>query len=164
MELKLEQVIIRDEELVVFFPQDAITYGEIIISPLHAFKTLEDVPDLLLEKMFHVLNKMSSSLFDLIGCHGTNILIQNGADAGQKSDALFIRIIPRFENDSLKLEWEPKPANPQDIESVHSAIKDLDEDIEKEKIIEKQKELAKENIEPESVKNDYLLKSIRRNP
>ncbi len=167
MELKLEQVIIRDEELVVFFPFDAVVEGELVVAPLHAFKSFEDVPDVLVEKMFHVANKMSGSLFDLLGCHGTNLLIQNGSSAGQVSDSLFIRIIPRFDGDSLNLKWDAKQASSEDLESVVQSFKSFDEQKDKDLALEKIKEESKlvgeaDHIKPD--KENYLLKSLRRNP
>ncbi len=167
MELKLEQVIIRDEELVVFLPLTPSVEGELVVAPIHAFKTLEELPDALVEKMFHVANKMSSSLFDLLGCQGTNLLIQNGKTANQSSDSLFIRIIPRFENDSLKFEWDPTPAKPEELESVVSSFKSFDERKDKEVFEEKQKAdvlSEKKSDVIENSKDNYLLKSLRRNP
>lgn len=167
MELKLEQVIIRDEDLVVFLPLNPCVEGELVVAPIHAFKTLEELPDVLVEKMFQVTNKMSSSLFDLLGCQGTNLLIQNGVDANQSSDSLFIRIIPRFENDSLKFDWSPSPASPEDLEGVVSSLKGFDEDKDKEVFEAKQREEALSSKEPESIdssEDNYLLKSLRRNP
>lgn len=167
MELKLEQVIIRDEELVVFMPEETIVEGEIIVAPIHALKKLEDFPDIILEKMFHVVNKMSSSLFEILGCQGTNILIQNGEIAGQKSETLFIRIIPRFENDEVNLKWTPSPAKPEELKEIEKKFKDAEEQEIKEKEFEKQKEQIQTKKEPEQIKDEkenYLLKSLRRNP
>ncbi|MCC7574429.1 HIT domain-containing protein [Candidatus Woesearchaeota archaeon] len=163
MELQLEQVIIRDEELVVFFPEETIVEGELVVAPIHAFKTLEDIPEALIEKMFHVVNKMSSSLFDLLGCHGTNLLIQNGEIAGQKSESLFIRIIPRFQDDSLQLKWDSSPSSPEDLENVVKSFKDADEEKIQEAYLEEQKKQATQKV-PEEEQNDYLLKSLKRNP
>lgn len=177
MELELEQVVIRDEELVVFFPFDAIVEGELVVAPIHSFQSLNDIPDVLIEKMFHVINKMSSSLFDLVGCQGTNLLIQNGTIAGQKSESLFIRVIPRFENDSVKLEWPSSQAKPEDLEDVVKSLKNFDELLEKEEDLKKHREEIEREIEPEIVSDsqkeesqkgkkeeNYLLRSLRRNP
>ena len=167
MELKLEQVIVRDEELVVFMPEETIVEGEIIVAPIHALKKLEDFPDIILEKMFHVVNKMSSSLFEILGCQGTNILIQNGEIAGQKSETLFIRIIPRFENDNVNLKWTSKEAPPQELKEIEKKFKDAEEQEQKEKEFEKQKQQIQAKKEPEQIKDEkenYLLKSLRRNP
>lgn len=181
MELELEQVVIRDEDLVVFFPYDAIVEGELVVAPIHSFKDLKDFPDALIEKMFHVVNKMSSSLFDLVGCQGTNLLIQNGEVAGQKTESLFIRIIPRFENDSVKLDWSPSQPKPEDLEDVVKSLKNFDESVEQEKALRKHKEEIEKEVEPEIVSDSkkdethennreenkeesYLLKSLRRNP
>lgn len=162
MELKLEQVIIRDDDLVVFLPEKTITEGELIIAPLYAFKTIEEMPNTLIEKMFHVLNKMSSALFDLLGCQGTNILIQNGKDAGATEETIFIRIIPRYQEDNLALKWDPKQANPQELEEMIKAFKGIDEDKARKEDEEKKQTITKQ--EPETMKENYLTKSLRRNP
>ncbi len=167
MKLELEQVIIRDEELVVFFPTNAIVEGEIIIAPILTFKTLEEIPPALIEKMFHVTNKMSSSLFELLGCHGTNLLIQNGEVAGHREETLFIRLMPRYTDDKIKLEWTPAQANPQDLEDVVKSFKALDEREEQKIIDQKKQEEIEKKEEPEQIDNkeeNYLLKSLRRNP
>jgi histidine triad (HIT) family protein len=167
MELKLEQVVIRDDELVVFFPLDAIVEGELVVAPIHSFKSFNDLPDSLVEKMFHVVHKMSSSLFDILKCHGTNLLIQDGSFAGQVSDSLFIRIIPRFEGDSLALNWSSNQASPEDLDGLVKSFKNFDDDLVKEEHFELEKKRVEESNKPDSIdgdKDNYLLKSLRRNP
>lgn len=167
MELKFEQVVIRDEDLVVFFPFDAVVEGELVVAPIHSFKSFDDLPDALVEKMFHVADKMSGSLFDILKCQGTNLLIGDGSASGQVSDSLFIRIIPRFESDSLDLKWSSSNASKEDLDSVVKSFKDFDEDIEKEKLLESEKKRFSEKKEPDVIdsdKDNFLLKSLRRNP
>ena len=115
--------------------------------------------------MFHVVDKMSASLFDLLGCQGTNLLIQSGKEAGQVSESLAIRIIPRFENDSLNLKWTPKPASPEELDGLVKSFKDLEENNKKTEMFEQQQKEIQKKKEPETLsKDNYLLKSIRRNP
>lgn len=161
-----QELIVTDEDVMVLTPKRAITQGHIIIAPIQDIMVLEQVPEALLQKMMQIANKMSSILFDTLKCHGTNILIQNGLAAGQ-INKFCINVIPRFENDGLKLEWDPKQAKPEQLDAALLNINGVDKKEAEEKYKSEQKAKAEtKKIEKIDVKEkeNYLTKSLDRLP
>ncbi|MFA6072512.1 MAG: HIT family protein [Candidatus Woesearchaeota archaeon] len=163
------EVIIQDEDVVVLTPKRAYTKGHIIITTVNEYKILEEVPPNIISKMFQIANKLSGVMFDLLKCHGTNILIQNGVAAGQINSRFSLNIIPRFENDKLKLDWTPTPAAPEKIQESQNRFHETDNVEKEKKFIEEQK--AKVETERKSIvikssddkkKRNYFMRSLEK--
>lgn len=162
----VNETIIEDNDLIVLAPKRAFVQGQLVIIPKSNPVILEQVSDDIIKKVFQVANKMSSTLFESTGCQGTNIIIQNGVAAGQINEVFSVNIIPRTENDNLKLEWEPKQASPEDLELSLKSFKSVKEQETQNKIIEEKKKIIEQKKE-EIMKPDehnYLIKSMSRQP
>ncbi len=159
-----DQVIMKDEEIAVLLPARGFTKGHLIVVPLKEYVILEDVPDQVLGKMFQAANTLSAALFDKIGCTGTNLLVQNGAPAGQFNKIFSINIIPRHEGDGLKLEWEPKQADEESLKKALAAFESFEDSLSEKNYVEEQKRKAESEPDEEEVKESYLAKSIERIP
>ncbi|MBF8279741.1 MAG: HIT protein, partial [candidate division NC10 bacterium] len=61
--------------------------------------------------MFSMSNIISTALFESLNIHGTNILVNNGPEAGQSFAHFIINIIPRTESDGINMEWTPSKAD-----------------------------------------------------
>jgi histidine triad (HIT) family protein len=163
------EIIVQDDELVVLTPKKGITEGHVIIAPTADYRIIEEVPPAIISRMFQVANKISSVLFDKLRCHGTNILIQNGVGAGQINARFSINIIPRFENDKIKLEWKPTATEPEKINASQSRFQEIDS-IEKEKkyLEDKKAKVEEEKKSPvikssdEKKKRNYYVRSLER--
>jgi histidine triad (HIT) family protein len=160
-------VLMEDDDIIILHPKDNFVLGELKIFVKQKYVTLDQVPSELLGKLMQVTNKLSALLFDKIGCLGTNVLIQNGVEAGQTEDFFSLNILPRFEKDGLNFEWQPKEASESELTQVTTLINSA---LSKEKEEEYQK-LQKQKVEtskqePEDVKeeDDYLSRSLDRLP
>ncbi|MFT4261289.1 MAG: HIT domain-containing protein [Candidatus Woesearchaeota archaeon] len=166
-------VLMEDDDIIIVHPKKNVINGELRIFVTNKYVILEQVPDKLIEKIFQVTNKLSALLFDKLGFQGTNILIQNGEEAGQQEAQFSISIIPRKENDGLNLKWEPKQANPNDLKEVIGLIESAENKIKEEEYIKsKQEKLAKtepkedvvEAKKEEKEEDNYLARSLDRTP
>ncbi len=164
-----EEIIVQDEEIVVLTPKRGISLGHVIIAPVNEYRIIEEVPSTTLSRMFQVANKISSVLFEKLNCHGTNILIQNGVGAGQINPRFSINVIPRFENDKLKLEWTPTPTEPEKINSVQTRFNEIDNAEKEKKYLEAQKLKAEETKKTllikssdEKRKRNYFVRSLEK--
>ena len=154
--------IYEDNEIVAFLEEKPTTPGQILILPKKHFPIIEQIPDKLIGQIFTIANKLSSALFDSIGCHGTNILINNGIAAGQKHSHFSLNIVPRTENDDIKLEWQPKQLSEEELSTTELKLKEHTSSI---GMIEKEKEKPiKIEKKRGSIKgkDNYLLKHLRR--
>jgi histidine triad (HIT) family protein len=163
-------VLFEDEQIMIVVKDLIITPGQITIFPKEHFTILEMVPDVLLEKCSILANKVSIAIFESLGSHGTNILIQNGLGAGQKVPHFAMEIIPRIENDNLPLQWQPKQLMDDDMDTALLMIKQESDKLvnigkkEKKEIVTEKKEEQPKVVEDKEGKKNYLLKSINRLP
>jgi len=56
--------------------------------------------------LFNTAKKISGVIYEAVKADGTNIVISNGAAAGQTVPHVAVHIIPRFKNDKVQLKWD----------------------------------------------------------
>ncbi|MBW3019717.1 HIT family protein [Candidatus Woesearchaeota archaeon] len=121
---EIEFKVYEDEEMICFLDQNPVSVGHLVIIPRNHNVIIEQISDDVFPSLFIMANKLSAILFDVIGAQGTNILINNGISAGQEIPHSSINIIPRKPEDGLSFEWNPKPAQKEDLESLSKQIID----------------------------------------
>lgn len=117
---------------------------------------------------FSATSQCATALFELVGAHGTNIIIQ------EKDDSLRADILARMQNDGLDFLWQPTRGDPTELDSVAKSIKDEIDVL----IWQKQNPTqvaTKSASSPEVIKQEessdsgekkenYLLKKLNRTP
>ncbi|NTV23783.1 MAG: HIT family protein [Nanoarchaeota archaeon] len=114
--------IYEDEDCFAILHESPSVEGHALVIPKKHTTILEELDDRIIEKLFSIANKVSSALFEIAGAHGTNIMVNNGSDAGQELPHVVINVLPRKENDSLNLEWPAKKASDTELKTVLSLI------------------------------------------
>jgi len=157
-----KNIVYEDQLVIAMLDEKPSTRGHILLMPKEHHIIVEQIPDELISHMFLIANKLSIVLFESLGAQGTNILIQNGISAGQKSNHVMINIIPRDENDELSFHWNPIKMSETDLNSIQTSLKDeIDMPKETKKDI---KEIVKEPEIIEEDKDNYMLKQLERIP
>ncbi|MBW3004146.1 HIT family protein [Candidatus Woesearchaeota archaeon] len=160
-DVEREQVIYEDEKLIAFLPKTAVAEGQITVVPKQHYRIFEEVPDAEVEHLFNVSNKLSALVFEVLGVHGTNIIVHNGTP-GQEVPHFSINIIPRTEGDGLNLDWKPEKFSDDDMQGFELLLKD---GLKEKKEEEKKEELEDiEKIEKEEGEENYLIKQLERMP
>jgi histidine triad (HIT) family protein len=147
--------VYEDELIVALLHDRPAAIGHMLVIPKEHAPIIENVPDPVVSRMFQVANRLSSVAFDALGAMGTNILLNNGAGAGQEENHCMLHIIPRRENDNVNLQWQPRQASDDELSTAELMIADAAKP-DKPQIVE---ELAKPQVA-----EDYLLRSLRRIP
>ena len=157
------KLIYEDNICTALLHENPANYGHILIIPKNHYVILEEVPDDIVEHIFSVANLISSTLFESLNIQGTNILVNNGADAGQENPHFIVNIIPRTENDNINFEWSAKPASEDDLKTAELKLSQYTQKIIFEKEKPKPIEISKE---PEEIKDDesYMVKMLRKTP
>jgi len=114
--------VYEDDKCSVLLLSKSLVLGHIKIVPKKHYNILEQIPDELLAYLMIVANKMASVLFDVLQLQGTNILIQNGVEAGQSFPHFSIDVIPRKANDGLNLQWAPNKISHELLESLKNNL------------------------------------------
>ncbi len=163
-----QELIYKDEEIIVAVKDKVLTPGQITVFPQEHFTILEQVPEPILAKCAAVANKVSIAAFETLGSQGTNIIVRNGLGAGQNVPHFGIEIIPRKENDNLNLQWKPVQLPEDEMETAFAAIHDSFKNIEQEKTEKKEEKKEKDKpteLSKEHKKEDnYMLKVLKRKP
>jgi histidine triad (HIT) family protein len=154
------KLIYEDELVFAILHESPAVLGHVLVIPKKHAPILEELDDNLSDQLFVVANKISSLLFEVLGAHGTNILINNGIGAGQELPHLVLNVIPRKENDSLNFEWQPKKASESELKTTQSMIRTFSDNI-----FSGRDNLPEIQIkQEEEVEEDYLIKGLRRVP
>lgn len=114
------------------------------------------------------VSQCATALFELLGAHGTNIIIND------KDDSLSGEIISRMQNDGLDFLWQPTRGDPAELDSVAKSIKDAvdllvwkkdnpDSDSSSSAFSDPEV-MSQETSETGEKKVNYLLKKLNRRP
>lgn len=116
------KVIYEDNDLMAVLDINPAGKGHSIIFPKEHFETVPQMPDKISGRMFILANKISKKAFDMVKAEGTNVIVSNGAAAGQTLGHAMIHVIPRFKDDGLSFSWQGKRAEDKDLDKI---LKDL---------------------------------------
>jgi diadenosine tetraphosphate (Ap4A) HIT family hydrolase len=114
------------------------------------YKATKEIPDEIFSHMFFISNFAATCAFEKLGSQGTNIIANN------EDEFFAIDIIPRSENDSIKFNWDLKPGNPGELDSLASKIKD-EMDILNYKEKEKKEDKKENSNEKQDIKKEEGL-------
>ena len=165
---KLEKIY-EDEKIIAVLHPTPAAKGHILVFPKKHYQIIEQIPDYEIGELFKKISKLSVAGFEGVKAAGTNMIIQNGVAAGQKTPHVCVNIIPRIENDGLNFQWQTKQLTEEEMSTVEMRIKEQTEGIggfEKEekkepvKLEEKREKIKEKEGEEES----YLIKQLRRIP
>jgi histidine triad (HIT) family protein len=131
--------ILSNKDLFNFIYEDEVCFailhespaypGHVLVIPKEHIPIIEEIDDKIVEHLFNVCNKVSTAIFETMGAHGTNIILNNGLDAGQELAHLVINVIPRKEKDGLNFEWAPKKISADELKITQNRMKIFSESI-----------------------------------
>lgn len=157
-------VVYEDASLVAVLPSKPAAVGHIKILPKNHFSKIEEMEDTLVEDLFFLANFASSSVFEALQAHGTNIILN------ETDNHLSIDVIPRKEGDNMNFLWQPKQIEPEEMDEIEKKISDKAFVIGKKDAkpselpsipIEKPEEVIKI---PDEEKTNYLIKNLEKTP
>ena len=160
----------RDETVLAVLHRKPAAPGHILLFSLEHFPIMEQVPDPVIAHAFVAANKLSIALFETLNAQGSNVIIENGIPAGQTIPHFALHIIPRAEQDGLRLEWQPKKYSDDEMDIALAQIREQAEGINPRSFETERKEVVLAGPEPAEEKppqkkgRDYRLRQLRRIP
>lgn len=155
-----QNLIYEDDSVIALLSNKPAGKGHVILYPKEHSPIIEKIPDETFGHMFDTANKISVMCFKAVGAEGTNILINNGITAGQKTGHASINIIPRKENDGLNMQWQTITSQDEDLTTTQLMLKEAL--APKEEEIKQEVKPEEEVIIPEE--ENYQLKQLQRVP
>ena len=102
------QKVYENKDLVAFLDIHPINPGHTLVVPKEHCKNLLDMPERMIEKTFVAAKKIAHAVKKGTNAEGINVGMNNDPASGQVVFHAHIHIIPRYNNDGLKL-WPGKP-------------------------------------------------------
>jgi len=164
---KKANLIYEDEQIYIMHAPKPASIGHVLVLPKQHVMIIEELQDYDVADIFKKINKVSTAVFESLGAHGTNIIVQNGVAAGQNSSHMMIHVIARRENDGLDFNWAPRQLSEEEMSTVELKLKDFTKNIgtfdsRPAKPIEMDKEVKQ--ISSDEKEENYLIKQLRRIP
>jgi len=97
----------EDEDFRVILDLGPASKGHALILPKEHFANLYEITDEYAAKAMILAKKMAAAMTGALECDGFNIVQNNGEAAGQTVFHFHVHLIPRYENDGVKIGWKP---------------------------------------------------------
>jgi len=117
------ETIDSDEWTVAFMDINPATPGHALVVPReHSADLLEIGPEDLTATIL-AAQRLSKRMKDVLEADGINLINSCGAAAWQTVFHFHIHVVPRYEDDPLKLPWIPEPGDSEEIASVAQRLR-----------------------------------------
>jgi histidine triad (HIT) family protein len=117
------ETIDSDERTVAFMDINPATAGHALVVPREHSADLLEIGDEDLTAVTLAAQRLSKRMKDLLGADGINLINACGAAAWQTVFHFHIHVVPRYEDDPLKLPWIPKPGDSNEIAAVAAKLR-----------------------------------------
>ena len=114
--------VFEDDEVVAFLDLHPVNYGHTLVIPRAHHATLADLPDALAVAVARHVPRLARAIVAATGAPGYNLVVNNGAAAGQTVHHVHWHLIPRHEADAVRWPW-PHLSYPEgDMEATRGRI------------------------------------------
>lgn len=114
------KTVYEDDDFRAILDISPASKGHVIILPKNHADNIFEISDEDASGIMLVAKKIASKVKDVFGCDGVNILQNNGEAAGQTVFHLHVHVIPRYENDNIRIKWTQH--EDIDIDSVYNEL------------------------------------------
>ena len=118
------KTLYEDGDFRVILDLGPATRGHALILPREHADNLYELPEDTAAKVFVLAKKMATKMTEKLHCDGLNIVQNNGEAAGQTVMHLHFHIIPRYNNDSVNIGWQPMKPSSDELAATAELIKE----------------------------------------
>jgi histidine triad (HIT) family protein len=117
------ETIDSDERTVAFMDINPATPGHALVVPREHSADLLEIGAEDLTATILAAQRLSKRMKDVLEADGINLINACGAAAWQTVFHFHIHVVPRYEDDPLKLPWIPEPGDSEEIASVAQRLR-----------------------------------------
>jgi histidine triad (HIT) family protein len=117
------QIVDSDDDTVAFMDINPATRGHALVVPRRHSVDLMDVPDDDLANTMAAARRLTRRMDEALRPDGFNILNSCRSAAWQTIFHYHLHVIPRYDDDPLKLPWIPRGADADEIAAVADQIR-----------------------------------------
>jgi histidine triad (HIT) family protein len=118
------QIVDSDEHTVAFMDINPATRGHSLVVPRAHAVDLMEISDEDLERTMLAARRLARRIDSVLDPDGFNILNSCGPAAWQTVFHYHVHVIPRYDDDPLKLPWIPRGADAEEIAATAARIRE----------------------------------------
>jgi histidine triad (HIT) family protein len=117
------QIIDEDDRTISFMDISPATRGHALVVPRKHTRDLLEIDQDDLHAAVTAAQRLARRVKERLGADGVNLLNSCGQTAWQTVFHFHIHVIPRYENDPLRLPWRPAPGDSDEIAATAEQLK-----------------------------------------
>ena len=117
------QIVDEDERTVAFMDINPGTRGHLLVVPRRHARDLLEIDQEDLAATMSAAQRMAGRVVERLDADGVNLLNCCGETAWQTVFHFHVHVIPRYDEDPLRLPWIPAPGDPAEIEATAQALR-----------------------------------------
>jgi histidine triad (HIT) family protein len=117
-------VIASDDRTVSFMDINPATRGHALVVPREHSADLHEIGHEDLAAVVAAARRLAARARDALGADGVNLLNSCGRAAWQTVFHFHLHVIPRYDDDPLRLPWVPGPGDQDEIAQAAELLKD----------------------------------------
>lgn len=115
--------VYEDNDIIAFLDVNPVSRGHTLVVTKEHFSSMLTCPKNILDRAFEVAQLIGQAEISELGATGVNIITNANHSAGQSVLHFHIHVIPRFDNDGLKLDFPPKQLEDKEMYAIKDTIK-----------------------------------------
>ena len=117
------KVVDSDEHTVAFMDINPATRGHALVVPREHSTDLIEISDADLERTFAAARRLARRMEEVLEPAGYNILNSCRPAAWQTIFHFHVHVVPRYDDDPLKLPWVPRGGDEQEIAAIADRLR-----------------------------------------
>jgi histidine triad (HIT) family protein len=117
------QIVAEDERTVSFMDIAPGSPGHALVIPRRHARDLWEIEPEELAAVMEAAQRLALRMPERLGADGVNLLNSNGAAAWQTVFHFHVHVLPRYENDPLRLPWTPTPGDSGEIAALADRLR-----------------------------------------
>ena len=115
--------VYEDDYVLAFLDIAPASRGHTLVLPKEHFSNMATTPKDILDKCYEVAQTIAQAQIKELGASGVNVITNIGKSPGQSVPHFHIHVIPRYDNDGLKLEFSSKQFEEVEMKLLSDTIK-----------------------------------------
>jgi histidine triad (HIT) family protein len=115
-------IVAQDERTIAFMDINPATRGHALVVPRAHARDVHAIDTEDLKAVAATAQQLAAKALERLGADGVNLLNSNGAAAWQTVFHFHMHVIPRYEDDPLRLPWIPAPGDTDEIAAAGAQL------------------------------------------
>ena len=116
-------IVDSDERTIAFMDIHPGTRGHALVVPREHYADLGEIPDDELAACASAARRLAGRMRERLGAAGINLLNSWGSAAWQTVFHFHLHVIPRYQDDPLRLPWKPEPGDEEEIAAAAARLR-----------------------------------------